>query len=156
MHNGSDKPIAYASRHFSKAETNYSTKEKEAAAVIFGIQRFKHYLQDKPFVIVNDHRPLQWLKTFKDETGRLGRWSITLANMNYTIRYRPGRVHENADCLSRISVCFASRVGRVETNATLIKEQNTDLLCQYIRRYMETGQMREENQGSPSELGEGD
>ncbi len=62
------------SRHFNKAELNYSTIEKEAAAVIFGIKRFRHYLQGKPFVIVSDHRPLQWFKTFKDETGRLGRF----------------------------------------------------------------------------------
>jgi hypothetical protein len=71
---GTDKPVAYVSRHFNKAELNYSTIEKEAAAVIFGIKRFRHYLQGKPFVIVSDHRPLQWFKTFKDETGRLGRF----------------------------------------------------------------------------------
>jgi hypothetical protein len=40
MHEGKDRPIAYASRHFNKAELNYSTIEKEAAAVVFGIQRF--------------------------------------------------------------------------------------------------------------------
>jgi hypothetical protein len=105
MHGGTDKPVAYASRHFNKAELNYSTIEKKAAAVIFGIKRFRHYLQDKPFVIVSDHRPLQWLKTFKDKTGRLGRWSIMLANTNYTVKYRPRRIHENADFVSRIPVC---------------------------------------------------
>ena len=87
----------YASWHFNKAELNYSTIEKEAVAIIFGIKRFRHYLQDKPFVILSDHRPLQWLNTFKDETGRLGRWSIMLANTYYTVKYRPGRIRENAD-----------------------------------------------------------
>jgi hypothetical protein len=33
MHGGTDKPVAYGSRHFNKAELNYSTKEKEAAAM---------------------------------------------------------------------------------------------------------------------------
>lgn len=85
MHGNKDRPIACPIRHFNKAELNYSTIETEASAVVFGIQRFLHYLQNKPFVIVSDHQPLQWLKTFKDETGRLGRWSIMLANTNYTV-----------------------------------------------------------------------
>jgi hypothetical protein len=140
MHGGKDKPIAYASRHFNKAELNYSTIEKEAAAVIFGIKRFRHYLQDKPFVIVSDHRRLQWLKTFKD--GRLGRWSIMLANTNYTVKYRPGRIHENADFLSRIPVCS---VRASPANVVMIKEQEKDLLCNYIRAYMTKKGLREEN-----------
>ncbi|KZS05510.1 Uncharacterized protein APZ42_031278 [Daphnia magna] len=67
MHDGKDQPITYASRHLNKAETKYSTIEKEAAAVIFGIKRFRHYLQDEPFAIISDHRPLQWLQTVKDD-----------------------------------------------------------------------------------------
>jgi hypothetical protein len=38
MYGGKDKPIAFASRLFNKAELNYSIIEKEAAAVVFGIQ----------------------------------------------------------------------------------------------------------------------
>lgn len=101
---GKEVVIAYASRHLNSAEVKYSTIEKEALALIFGIKRYRHYLQDEPFVIVSDHRPLQWLETFKDETGRLGRWAIILSNVKYTVRYRPERVHENADLLSRIPI----------------------------------------------------
>lgn len=144
MHEGKDRPIAYASRHFNKPESNYSTIEKEAAAVVFGIQRFRHYLQDKPFVIISDHRPLQWLKTFKDEGGRLGRWSIMLANTNYTVRYRPGRIHENADFLSRIPVC-SIREKEVSENLALVWEQRDDPLCSDIRWYLEKGELKEAN-----------
>jgi hypothetical protein len=59
MHEGKYRPIAYASQHFKKAELDSSTIEKEAAAVVFGIRIFRHYLQDKPFVIISGHRPLQ-------------------------------------------------------------------------------------------------
>ena len=67
--NGKDRPIAYASRHLNKNEQKYLTIEKEAAGLIFGIKRFKYYLQDEPFTIISDHRLLQCLQSFKDETG---------------------------------------------------------------------------------------
>ncbi|KZR96484.1 Uncharacterized protein APZ42_009151, partial [Daphnia magna] len=53
MKDGKDQPIAYASRHLNKGEIKYSTIEKEAAAVVFGIKRFRHYLKDQPFVIIS-------------------------------------------------------------------------------------------------------
>ena len=102
--NGKDRPIAYASRHLNKNEQKYLTIEKEAAGLIFGIKRFKYYLQDEPFTIISDHRLLQCLQSFKDETGRLGCWAIMLGNLKYIVQYRPGRVNENADCLSRIHI----------------------------------------------------
>ena len=65
-----------------------------------------------------------------------------LANTNYTVKYRPGRIHENADFLSRIPVCS---VRASPANMVIIKEQDKDLLCKDIRTYMEKGELREEN-----------
>ena len=143
IHEGKDQPIAYASRHLNKVEAKYSTIEKEATAVIFGLKRFRHYLQDEPFVIVSDHRPLQWLQTFKDETGRLGRWSIMLANLKYSIKYRPGRVHENADFLSRIPI--NSVRAATEEDKIMLREQKKDSLCKDITGYLENGTLSEKN-----------
>ncbi|GFX37002.1 retrovirus-related Pol polyprotein from transposon 297 [Trichonephila clavipes] len=42
-------------------ERNYSTVEKELAAIIFGLKRLKHYLVGKKFIIETDHKPLRYL-----------------------------------------------------------------------------------------------
>ncbi|KZS19907.1 Uncharacterized protein APZ42_013703 [Daphnia magna] len=99
--------IAYSSRHLNAAERNYSAIEREALAIVYGIKRYRHYLQDDKFEIISDHRPLQWLETHKDEKSRLGRWAIELSAVKYKITNKPGKAHANADFLSRIRVVTA-------------------------------------------------
>ena len=114
VQNGKEHPIAYASRQLKDAETRYHTTEKEALAIVYAIEHFKHYLQDKPFEVITDHAALQWLKNQKDGKGRLGRWAIALAGVPYEIKYRPGRVHQNADCLSRLKISNINCIEKLE------------------------------------------
>ena len=41
------------------------------------------------------------LALYKDATGRLARWSLLLQQYDFDIVHRPGRIHSNADSLSR-------------------------------------------------------
>ena len=136
IQDGVEKPIAYASRQLKPAERKYATVEKEALAVVFSIKHFRHYLLDKPFSVISDHRPLQWLENQKDNNGRLGRWAILLAGTNYKIRYRPGRIHQNADCLSRLRI---ASINVVDLNIDILASQTADPLCQSIINYLDNG-----------------
>ena len=80
LENGEEKPIAYASGSFSKAERNYSQIEKEALAIIFGVKNFHQYLYGRKFSLQTDHKPLTWLLSNIPTlaAARIQRWAITV------------------------------------------------------------------------------
>ena len=44
MKDGTERPVAYASRTLKAAENGYSQLEKEGLAIIFGTKKFHNYL----------------------------------------------------------------------------------------------------------------
>jgi len=99
--NGNEYVCEYASRLLTKSEINYSITNKECLAVIFGITSFRYHVEGKIFRVVTDHIALSWLRTVKNPSGQLARWSLFLQAFDFEIVYRKGTSHENADALSR-------------------------------------------------------
>jgi hypothetical protein len=97
------KPIMYASRHLTAAETRYSTTERELLAVVFCTKRFKAYLYGRRCTFVVDHEPLVTMKKLKDPMGRLGNLLFKLQDCEYEMVYQPGNLHVTPDLLSRPS-----------------------------------------------------
>ncbi|GBM08350.1 hypothetical protein AVEN_108354-1 [Araneus ventricosus] len=55
---GSERPIAFASKPLSKTEQKYSQIDKEALAIVWAVKKFHLYLKGRRFTLVTDHKPL--------------------------------------------------------------------------------------------------
>lgn len=102
VQNGKERVIAYAAKALSKSQRNYSTTRKELLALIWGMEHFEPYLLGREFMARTDHNALTWLNNFKQPKGQVARWLERLAEFHFSIEHRPGRLHGNADGLSRV------------------------------------------------------
>ena len=96
-----DQPIAYASRLLSKAEKNYTTTEKEALAMVYAVNKFRHYLLSNRFIFYVDHLALHYLVNKSQVSGRLARWLLLFLEFDFKVIFKPGKTHGVVDALSR-------------------------------------------------------
>ena len=92
MTDGTDRPIAFASRTLSSSERNYAQVEKEALSLVFGVKKFHAYLYGRKLTLTTDHKPLTIILGPKQGTlaaARLQRWALILAAYSYEIEFRP-------------------------------------------------------------------
>ena len=52
------KPVCYASRVSTDAETRYASIEAESLAVVFACHKFHQYIYGRGTVVETDHKPL--------------------------------------------------------------------------------------------------
>lgn len=99
---GKQLPVAYASRAFTKGESNKSTIEQELAAIHWAITHFKPYIYGKKFLVKSDHRPLSYLFSMKNPSSKLIRMRLDLEEYDFVVEYIRGKENYAADALSRI------------------------------------------------------
>src|SRR5277367_5086812 len=98
-----DYVVAYASRKTTEIESrSWAVTHLELGAVVFAVGHFRRFLQNTRFTLLTDHHALCWLLGKKNVTGKLARWTLTLQEFNFDVKYvRPGLICD-ADCLSRV------------------------------------------------------
>jgi hypothetical protein len=109
MDDGSEQPVAFASRTLSKAEKGYAQIDRKALALIFGVRQFHKYSVGRSFKLVTDHRPLVKIFGPKERVptlaaARLQRWALILSAYDYQIKYRPCEANAEAEMLSRLPI----------------------------------------------------
>ena len=101
VQNDTERVICYSGRALTKQEQNYGITELECLALVFAIKKFDCYLRFSSFTAYVDHSALKWLLSLKEPTGKFARWIALIQSYDFTIVYRPGSSHGNADGVSR-------------------------------------------------------
>lgn len=99
---GKEHPIMFASRGLRSGESNYASTKLECLAVVWAVKMFRPYLFGRKFTIITDHSALTGLFKTSNPTGIIARWIVVLSEYEFDIKYRPGRVNESADFMSRL------------------------------------------------------
>lgn len=106
IQNGTERVIAYASRKLTKSERRYCVTRKELLAVYWFVKHFRHYLFGRSFQVRTDHKALLWMLNWKKpNTSQYCLWKAELEMYDMEVTYRPGKIHTNADALSRLPNC---------------------------------------------------
>ncbi|GJU11416.1 reverse transcriptase domain-containing protein [Tanacetum coccineum] len=96
------RPIHYASKTMTEAESNYTTTEKEMLAVVYAFEKFRSYLIMNKSVVYTDHSALKYLFNKKDAKARLLRWILLLQEFDFSVIDTKGAENYAADHLSRL------------------------------------------------------
>ena len=95
------KPIAFHSQVLKGRSLVLSTYEKEFLAVVVAVQKWRHYLVGKPFVIKTDQQSLKYLLDQRVGTRAQQRWITKLLGYNFLVEYKKGKENVVVEALSR-------------------------------------------------------
>ena len=92
------QPAKFLSKKFTSTQHNYRTHEHETLAVL---EALKEKLLGRKFMVVTDHKGLEYFKTQLNLSLRQTRWWEYLSCFNYNTIHVDGTRNQVADSLSR-------------------------------------------------------
>ena len=106
------RPIAFASKSLTGAESCYANIERELLTVIFACIPFNTYLQGHRFTVQSDHKPLEMihLKSMHNMPPHLQRMLLQLQKYDMKIEYKPGSEMLLVDTLSRCPTRYSQEI----------------------------------------------
>jgi len=76
---------------------------QELLAIVEAIKHLHHYVYGVPTLVRTNCGVFTWFLSFKNPEGQMARLLEVIGEYNLTIKHRAGRLHGNADTLSRRS-----------------------------------------------------
>ena len=70
--------IYYISKNLSPAKLNYTVTEKEFLAIVYSINKFRHYITGYPTFVHTDHYAIKYLMNKPVTNARVTRWLFLL------------------------------------------------------------------------------
>nr|GEZ99956.1 DNA-directed DNA polymerase [Tanacetum cinerariifolium] len=116
------KPIHYASKTMTDAESNYTTTKKEMLAVVYAFEKFRSYLIMNKSIVHTDHSALKYLFAKKDAKARLLRWVLLLQEFDFKVLDTKGAENLATDLLSQLENPYENVLDPKEINETFPHE----------------------------------
>ena len=154
------RPIAFASKSLSDAETRYSNIERELLGVVWAVEHFHHYTFANKINIISDHKPLHPLFSGKSPVScspRTARLLLKIVDKDIRFFYQNGPTMHISDALSRLPThntkignqqevqglkVSISEVSPVQSNVSfnqLREHTSKDLVLQQLKEYVIKG-----------------
>nr|GEZ53061.1 reverse transcriptase domain-containing protein [Tanacetum cinerariifolium] len=112
------RPIHYASKTLTEAESKYTMTEKEMLAVVYAFEKFQSYLIMSKSIVHTVHSALKYLFAKKDAKARLLRWVLLLHEFDFKVLNMKGAENLMADHLSRLENPYENVFDLKEINET--------------------------------------
>ena len=123
----------YASRTLSPAERGYHlhSEKLEFLALKWSVcDHFRDYLYYAPhFTVFTDNNPITYILTTAKLNATGHRWVAELAEFNFSINSRPGKIHKDADTMSRLPLKvddYTEQIPQDKVKATISTISNTN------------------------------
>ena len=122
------------------------------------MKRFHQYLFGRYFIILSDHKALHLFSETRATptmaSARIQRWPLILGGYDYTITYKPGVEHANADLFSRLplsdipikvpvppeTILLMERLSSIPVTATQISQWTSqDTILSKVKNFVLNG-----------------
>ncbi|KAI0995935.1 hypothetical protein K3495_g12247 [Podosphaera aphanis] len=140
---GKLRPVAFMSEKMLPAECNYEIFDKELLALVNAFQTWTTELGpvEASTLVLTDHKSLEYFTTTKKLNRRQVRWNQLLADFDFKILFRPGKLRGKPDALTRINADKPSS----DNDARNSQQFQTLLKPSQILRRLEINQLRHPN-----------
>ena len=112
---GEEQLVALVSKSLTDTQLKWSVIQKEAYAIAFCCKSLEALLRDRKFTIRTDHKNLTFMK--EESNPMVQRWYTALQELDYDLKYVPGKQNTIADAMSRL--CPNYKIGEDNTPKVL-------------------------------------
>lgn len=91
--------IYFISKNLQGEKFNYTMSEKDSLAIIYMLNKFRHYITGYEIFVHTDHSTIKYLMNKPVISGRVAKWLFLMQEFDITIVDKPRKVNVVADFL---------------------------------------------------------
>jgi hypothetical protein len=130
---GDIKPVICASKKLTPTQQRWSATKRELYALMWAMQKLRHYLLGRQFIARVDHRPLVEMLRNRISPMMEG-WIDTILQFQFVTQYVPGHTNDLADALSRSFDSVIKSVNIIDENDDTSQPKHAEFEFEAYRR----------------------